>query len=1047
MTPALRILQELTTGYSIFENNQVLTAKELNSVTNYLNDQARLNSIYLLGVGVVSGLQASLSNNEIKVTKGIGITTDGDLLYYSEDTVFDHYTLYDKFYPKYDPFFYLEGDEEKMISVYELISQGGTDSRKGVKNPQNPVLPLSQFATDTQKDLSDMVAVLLMESYENNPDICTGTDCDNLGNDCVNTPKLLLAEKTAINALLKPTVSTPSKAYRQLSKIVADRPIIPLTLTSASELAQVYRTACSSIHTKILTQLAKIYPNCSLFIADIFPSDPIASWTNLLNQIQTSVSADLNLQYYYDFLKDVVETYNLFRELLFGDSTWCCPDSTWFPKHLLLGNLIPENDLEENRTTFYPSPLISQTAASLNHAKFLIQTLDTLLKTFQVPVASATTPIRITPSLFEDQPLEERAIPYYYQVNQSNPIYRKWNYNLHQRGMDAFNYSYNANAYTAQGGAANPLTSQIGQFPFFRIEGHLGQSLSTAFNNISEAIKANNLPFSVLKVTMGELSQSVDSTFKNLLSQHPEIEHFGGVLRGGTFVLLADTNNETVIADFMLPYLPMQQCGSICTLLITPTDNLTSIIGSIADGQDAHICLQTGTYSLSSGLRLQNKGHLTITGSGKGTRIIAPTEAAIEFSNCKSVAMSNCYLETGITTEFANLKGVLTFINCPSVELENLFLRCAHQVVRSASCITVRQDLSISNTQVRIRHCDLTVGYQQIGILLVNVERSQIEDNKIQVDLSNASETLLALTRSPSYRLSLLPRLIANAYLGTSVPKGGATLLRYNECNVRLDFAEQFSILFKSDIGRRTWSELLQDRIRFAKNQQDLLNQVKQLARQILLDDKLREQLPTFNNWYQRINQQSSMIADQGIVVAGFRAQEVRILNNTMRGFLQGIHVGVSPRSKYQAGSILITGNRLEVVAPIDKIQERHGIYISSCDSLIIENNYLQATTSRILASEGSQSSNRTGRMAIEGIRVSGRLGRMVIIRQNHLAGFPVGIYFNPLDNYDPTARMQWLVSDNIASSAQTFMKVVSNLSGTAGTQVMSKVQNTNNFQ
>jgi hypothetical protein len=1030
MKDTLKILQEITTGYSIFEKDQVLTESQLNSVTDYLNDQTRLTSIYLLGVGVVSGLRVSLQNNTVIVTKGIGITTDGDLLFYNNNTVFDRFLKYDESYPKYAPF-YTEGG---MIPVYELIRQGATD-------PRSPIFSLSEFATQTNKNLSDMVAVLLMESYVNDPDLCTGTDCDNLGRDCINTPKLLLVDKAAINSLLKPVIATPNEAHSLLNPIVANRPLIPSSISSVSALAQIYRSVCTTIHSKLLTELPNIYPNCAAFLSNVFSSDPTNSWTTRLTNIHGTFSSNVGIQYYYDFLKDIVETYNQFRDLLFGETTWCCPDINWFPKHLLLGNLVPGTNSKENRTTFYPSPAVSQTIESLNHAKFLARKLDTLIQTFQIPATSAP-PIRITPSLFADQPLEARAIPYYYQVNETNPIHKSWNYHLHQRGMDAYNYSYNASEYQAEGGASNPLEYQIGHFSFFRIEGHLGQNQGTAFSAISEMIKSHNLPFSVLAATLGQTSQFGEVNFSDLISQQPGIEHCGGVVRGGTFVLLADTNKK-VIADFMLPHLPGQGGSSICTLLVKPSDNLAAVLGGIANGQDAHICFEQGTYTLPSRLLLQNKGNLTITGSGKGTKIIAPgLEAVIEFSNCQSVSMSNCYLENladqaSIPTGFANnsedIKGVLTFINCPSVELEKLSLRCAHQVVRSASCITVRQNLSVTNTQVRIRHCDLQVGYQQIGILLINVERSQIEDNKIQVDRANEAAILNALLAKNEYRLRLLPRLIANAYLGTLRPKGGgSTSVRFDECNVVLNFAGQ-SIRFKTEPSLVSqWQPLVNAQNPLVRSRHDLLKSVKQLARRILLDDNFRGTLPAFNNWYQGIKGQSTVIASQGIVVVGSRAQEVRILNNTIRGCLQGIHIGISPRASNRAGSVLLTGNRLEVAAPKDQIRERHGIYVGSCDSLMIENNYLQAVNPAL---------------TIEGIRISGRLGRMVIVRQNHLSGFnPYGIYFNPLDAYG-TEKMQWLVADNIASSAQTFMRIVSNRPGTEGAQIIAKVGNTNNFQ
>jgi hypothetical protein len=375
MTSALRILQELTSGYSIFEKDQVLSASQLNSIANYLNVQNRLHSIYLLGVGVVSGLRVSLSSNLITVTRGVGITTDGDLLYYSNDTIYDRYIQYDKSHPKYAPFYLsCEVGGESMISVYELIPQGITDARS--------LISLSEFSTQAGKGLNNMVVVLLMESYVNAPDLCTATDCDNLGQDCVNTPRLLLIEKDAINLLLKPPIATPDQAFRNLKEVVAERPLLSSSIDSVSALAEVYRNVCTTIHDKLLTELRKLYPNCAAFLTDVFSSDPSSGWVTRLTEIesQNTSRSVVGIQYYYDFLKDVVETYNQFRDLLFGDNTWCCPDTNRFPKHLLLGNLVLDlaSNPDENRTAFYPSPAISQTGDSLNHAKFLARKLDIL---------------------------------------------------------------------------------------------------------------------------------------------------------------------------------------------------------------------------------------------------------------------------------------------------------------------------------------------------------------------------------------------------------------------------------------------------------------------------------------------------------------------------------------------------------------------------------------------------------------------------------------------------------------------------------------------
>ncbi len=492
----LRSLAHIATEYSIFEENQVLTHEQLNSIASYLDDQSRLTRVNLLGVGIVCGLLVSVQSGtgvKVKVTRGVGITTDGDLLHFASDVVFDRFKLYDASQPKYAPFY----TGETMSTVYELIPKDTSDER---------AQPLSDFESQTESTLNAMVAVLLMESYKKDRDICSGTACDNLGKDCRNTLRLLLVDK-GVAGKLQQAVNTPHQAFGRLNELVADRPLISADMKTFSQLAQAYRAACNSINNKLTKELPNIQKTCSGFLSDIFPENPYKVWGERLNECNKYFSQQTSgIQYYYDFLKDLVETFNEFRNLLFGgETTWCCPRTDEFPKHLLLGNLVPGTKPDENRTPFYPSPVTSRTMEQVNHASFLIRKLDALIMTFQLPVSTGT-PVRITPSLSEEQPLEGRAIPCYYQVDKSGTlpaIHQNWNYRLHTRGMDAYNYSYHASEYDAQGAAAAPLTSQIGCFSFFRIEGHLGQTVSTAESTIESEIKNRNLPFTVRSVMIG----------------------------------------------------------------------------------------------------------------------------------------------------------------------------------------------------------------------------------------------------------------------------------------------------------------------------------------------------------------------------------------------------------------------------------------------------------------------------------------------------------------------------------------------------------------
>jgi hypothetical protein len=322
MKQVLQSLQAISTGYSVFEKDQVLTHDQLNTVSDYFDDQTRLTRVKLLGVGIVCGLRVSVGETNLTVSKGAGVTTDGDLLYSTADTIFDQFQLYDKSNPTYAHFSAALNAEK----VFELVPQN-SEAPPGPKG-------LSQFKAETGFALDQMVAVLFMEGYVKDEDVCTGTDCDNLGQNFINTIKLLLVEKSVAGSLHK-NIPTPDQAVRALEEIAADRALIPSPLTSTTQLTTIYRTTSQRIHSKLIAEFSKLDKTFWAFFGDRFAPTMARDWTATLNRIKTAFTGNASgIQYYYDFLKDLVETYNHFRQLLFGDTTWCCPEADSFPKHL-----------------------------------------------------------------------------------------------------------------------------------------------------------------------------------------------------------------------------------------------------------------------------------------------------------------------------------------------------------------------------------------------------------------------------------------------------------------------------------------------------------------------------------------------------------------------------------------------------------------------------------------------------------------------------------------------------------------------------------------
>ena len=89
MADPLQVHYRLTrqaTQYAVFEPDQVLTHGQLNSLSEFLDRQDRLSRVDLIGVGIASGLRVSRVEAGVRISRGMGITSDqfnalaGDLL-------------------------------------------------------------------------------------------------------------------------------------------------------------------------------------------------------------------------------------------------------------------------------------------------------------------------------------------------------------------------------------------------------------------------------------------------------------------------------------------------------------------------------------------------------------------------------------------------------------------------------------------------------------------------------------------------------------------------------------------------------------------------------------------------------------------------------------------------------------------------------------------------------------------------------------------------------------------------------------------------------
>ena len=492
----VRSLDTLADHYAVFEPDQVLTHGQLNSVSDYLDDQLRLGRVLLDGVGLVAGLHVSLqADNTVRISAGFGVSTDGDLMRLGTDTVYDRFRPYDATAAVYPPLH----PGETMLDLQELVPVGESDVL---------AVPLANLSGG----LSDKAVLMLMETVVNDPDLCSGTGCDNLGRDALHRLRFLLISRTDAQALLDARPLQPASTRAQaLPALAMRRPALGRDITSVGMLAARYRDTANLSLRDLLSALPLLAQQCPEVLSDMFGTDPTGRWQAALQGNASGVAnsvASGECQVWYSFIKDLIAQWSELREALLADDGVMLPDVAAFPKHLLLGALM---DARAQRTGLYPSPLDASARQSAAHGRFLAWKLDALIQGFAPPGDQTTV---ITPSLSEARPLEERAIPWYYGAGsaanpetrrgdgQGPPIHLAWNFRLSSGHREGQNLGYRSATWASSAQARDPLGFAIAGFDFFRVEGHLGRPVETVGDELRRLIADRNLPLQVQEVLL-----------------------------------------------------------------------------------------------------------------------------------------------------------------------------------------------------------------------------------------------------------------------------------------------------------------------------------------------------------------------------------------------------------------------------------------------------------------------------------------------------------------------------------------------------------------
>lgn len=531
-------MSNLINTYPVFESSQVLTSSQLNQIVSYLDQQSRLTRARLIGMGIVCGFELSYddsgSNPQITISKGTAITSEGFLITLGkcETSWYRPYVLPEGV--DYNPF----GDPDQDVTLYELL-----------KEPPEDTSDVKPFDTPANF-LDDKFLLLFLEIFDNDQKPCLVNTCDELGIGRIFTVRKLLISKDDLDLVLTRSGNVgnlyPDKF--ELPDIVMPRPLF----NPDDDHSKVYEIF-SKHYADTLTNtyaalfgngtdggvLSRTYSIYELLLEPVYNfTDPFevsaigdlkTTWSDFIAE----TSDYRGIQYFYDFLKDLILAYNEFRKTAFELMSQCCPDMSLFPKHVMLGRAIVPNETAEEAKTYrhgFTQPPI------YNHQKYLIEKTISLHKRLVLMVekfnlervnspdieGEGAPPLRITPSDEKNTALSERSIPYYYDSKDVSEILEKgtlehyWHYDITRKKLPdttAFTLSYE-NQSEDQSPIGSPLETplyyDLDSYPFLRIEGHIGRDYEEMVDLINTMKSNFDLPFDTVALQLDPDSELLE---------------------------------------------------------------------------------------------------------------------------------------------------------------------------------------------------------------------------------------------------------------------------------------------------------------------------------------------------------------------------------------------------------------------------------------------------------------------------------------------------------------------------------------------------------
>lgn len=486
---------KIISNYPVFEGSQVLTSEQLNGLFTYLDQQHRFTRSRLIGMGIVCGLHVQTNGNQVQLSEGIGITSDGFLVKMPDCTM--SYRR-DYFLPSnvvYEPFGGF--DEDRIFSQYEDVELYELLSNE----PES-----GGYQEIDSTFLNNKYLLIFLECYDRDPRSCLGKNCEDLGRERIFTTRKIAVNKAGLNKILEEienddrwsdaVVENPYFTPSALEYVSLRNPFFrpgedpsidydDFVLNYANQLYSI--STDPGLFTKFFGTLsepgllAQTYEQYQTILEPIYDYSNPFVLSVPVNTTRSNLSAFLGgsdsrnylgIQSVYDFFDLLIKAYNEFVSTGEEFISQCSP-MKYFPLHLMLGKINADSDKELDewdsigrsryRHGFLQPEIHNSQKHLLKQLISLHKRLVLMVESFDINKLADTEQTEVSTKLTPTRqgPVGEQSIPVYFNLQQNGSVYgvtettleREWNYDTtiksrknesNDRVIQAFSYGRNA---------------------------------------------------------------------------------------------------------------------------------------------------------------------------------------------------------------------------------------------------------------------------------------------------------------------------------------------------------------------------------------------------------------------------------------------------------------------------------------------------------------------------------------------------------------------------------------------------------------------------